>query len=98
MLSKLLNWLFPVIDLPEKRQKTLKELDFLDDVWIKNPSGDILKGWVFDINKKHIYVTVPIGNQEYLDYRFTISRPFSRTEITQNNKTLYFNNPCTEEI
>ena len=74
--------------------KTLSELDYLDYVWIKDRAGDILRGWVVDVNKKHIIATVPIGEGQFLDYRFNITRPLSQTELTQNNSTLYLNNPC----
>lgn len=94
----LLDWLKEKLGLIDYTQddiveKTLKELDFLDDVWIEDQSGKILKGWVFDINKKHIFVTIPIEDG-YLDYRFVITRPLSQTKLNQNNLILHLNKPC----
>ena len=75
----------------EVKLKTLKELDILDTVWIKDDAEDILEGGVFDINKKHIIVTVPLEDKGFLDFRFVITRPLTQTELTQNGKTLYLN-------
>lgn len=74
--------------------KTLKELDYLDSVWIKDKSDNILEGWVFDINKKHIIVTIPLYNNQFIDFKFNVTRPLSQTQLTQNNVTIYLNKPC----
>lgn len=84
-----------VINVPKKvmKPKILGELDYLDDVWIKDNAGNLFKGWVFDINKKHIIATVPSEDGSFLDFRFSITRPLTQTELNQNNKTLYLNKP-----
>ena len=75
--------------------KTIQDLEVFDTVWVKEK--DILyEGWIFDINKKHIIVTVPKDN--YKDYRFVITRPLSQTELNQNGHTLLFNKPCIQGI
>lgn len=74
--------------------KILKELDYFDDVWIKDQNGIILKGWVFDINKKHIIVTIPSSDNKFFDFRFIITRPLTQTKLIQNNITLFLNDPC----
>ena len=94
IIDKIKEWFsIPEYKRYEKPLKTLKDLDFFDDVWIKDGSS-ILKGWIFDLNKKHIIITIPTDEGEFLDYRFTITKPLNQTELNQYNKTLYFNDPC----
>lgn len=80
-----------------KHPKTLKDLDILDDVWVKDKLGVIHKGWIFDINKHHLIVLVPEENAPFSEFRFNITRPLSRTELIQYNQTLFLNEPCVSE-
>lgn len=65
--------------------KTVRNLDYLDDVWVKD--GDVLyKGWIWDISRRH--VTVCYGD---LDYKFRISK--QDDIIEQDDKILYCNEP-----
>ena len=78
-------------------EKTLIDLDVLDTVWILD--NDVLyEGWVYDINKKHVIVTALSKDKKYLDFRFTITKPLTQSQLIQNNKTLFLNKPCTSEI
>ena len=81
----------------EKPLKSIKDLDVLDDVWILD-SGNLYKGWVFDINNKHIIVTAMTTSGRYLDFRFIKTKPFNQTQLTQNHKILFLNEPCAKEI
>lgn len=81
----------------EKPLKTLKELDLLDDVWVKDKDGIIYKGWIFHINKHHLIVLVPLEEKMSLEFRFNITRPLTQTEIVQGSRTLFLNEPCISE-
>ena len=72
-----------------KPLKTIKDLEIFDDVWIKD-DNEIYKGWIFDITRRNIIVCY--GKQP-LDFRFQIPRPLTLTEIKQDNKILYCNEP-----
>ena len=80
-----------------KPLKTIKELDLLDDVWVKDKDGIIYKGWVFHINKHHLIVLVPLENKINLEFRFDITRPLTQTQIVQGNRILFLNEPCMSE-
>lgn len=96
--NKVKDWLFPSYKPIEKPMKTLKDLDFLDTVWVLDINESLLEGWVFDINKKHIIVTVPLKEGQFLDFRFSVTKPLSQTQLKQSNRTLFLNKPCTSEI
>ena len=97
-LDNLKKIIVPKYNKIDKPKKTLADLDFLDTVWILNSDESLLEGWVFDINKKHVIVTVRLSDDEFLDFRFIITRPNTKTFITQNNKVLFLNKPCKSEI
>ena len=98
IFNKIKNFIIPKYKPNKESIKTIKELDFLDTVWIIDINERLLKGWVFDINKKHIIVTVPLENGNFLDFRFIITRPLSQTKLIQNNNILFLNKPCSSEI
>ena len=73
----------------KKPLKTIKDLEIFDDVWVKE-NEEIYRGWVFDITRRNIVVCY--GSQP-LDFRFQIPRPLTLTEVKQDNKILYCNEP-----
>lgn len=73
----------------KKPLKTIKDLEIFDDVWVKE-NDEIYRGWIFDITRRNIVVCY--GNQP-LDFRFQIPRPLTLTEVKQDNKILYCNEP-----
>lgn len=86
IIDKLISIFNPIHSIPPSTKKTIRQLDLLDDVWVKD--GDILyKGWVFDISRRHI--TVFYGENK--DYMFRINK--QEDKIEQNNKILYCNKP-----
>jgi len=74
---------------PEQSQRTLKDLDYFDSVWIKD-NGIIYEGWVFDITRRCIVVCY---GPDLLDFRFHLEKPLNCTELIQGDKTLYCNQP-----
>ena len=72
--------------IPEKR---IKDLDFFDDVWIKD-NNDIYEGWVFDITRRHVIVVYDNAKK---DFKFRIEKQTKQTEIKQDDKILYCNKP-----
>lgn len=96
--NKIKEMLFPVYETPEKPLKMIKDLDVLDTVWILDSSESLLKGWVWDINKKHVIVTVPLPENTFADFRFSITRPNTQTKLIESNKILFLNEPCMPEI
>ena len=82
--KKLLNKNVEVITKPEK---TFKDLQIFDTVWIKE-NGIIYKGWVFEISRRCI--TVVYGN-DLKDYKFQIPKPLNVVKVEQDNKILYCN-------
>ena len=88
--TKFIQKLFLISEAePEKKEKTLKDLDILDTVWVKE-DDTIFEGWVFDITRRCIIIVY--GN-DLRDFRFRMEKPLNRTEIEQSNKILYCNNP-----
>ena len=79
-----------------KPLKTIKELDLLDDVWVKDKDGTIFRGWIFHINKHHLIVLVPLETTS-IEFRFNITRPLTQTQLIQGNRTLFLNEPCILE-
>ena len=76
------KWLYKKQNTIESKSlKTIKDLDFFDDVWIEE-EGEIYKGWIFEISRRHI--TVVYDNAKK-DYMFHIPR--------QDDKILYCNDP-----
>lgn len=75
-----------------KPQKTIQDLDILDSVWIRE-EGVLFEGWVFDITRRCIIV---VYGKDLRDFRFRLEKPLDRTEIEQNNKILYCNEPTNE--
>lgn len=98
MFRKIKDYLFPQQISKPFHKKTLKELDSFDTVWVLDVDGSLLEGWVYDITRKHILVVIPIGLGKFIDVRFSIKKPLSQTELTENNKTLFLNKPCVSEM
>ena len=73
----------------EVQQKTIKDLDILDDVWIKDDDV-IYNGWVYEITRRCIIV---VYGPDQRDFRFRLEKPLNKTEIKQNEKILYCNKP-----
>ena len=73
----------------ETTLKTVKDLQLLDDIWIKE-DGEIYTGWIWDISRRCITV---VYGEDLRDFRFQIPRPMSATTIIQDNKILYCNKP-----
>lgn len=69
---------------------TLNDLDFLDTVWI-GFDNNIYEGFVWEKTKNQIFVLT----KDYIDgedeHVFEITRPYTQTKLTSNNKILYFN-------
>lgn len=87
---KLLEKFFLIpTDEPKSERKTIKDLDLLDSIWVKD-DDIIYSGWIFDITRRSIIVCY--GN-DLRDYRFRITNLGNNTEITQDNKILYCNKP-----
>lgn len=97
LLEKIKRFFFPIVPKVEKPKKTLAELDFIDTVWVKD-KDNLYEGWVFDITKKHIIIVVSLSNGDSLEYRFNKTRPLTQTELVQNDKILFLNEPCAQEI
>lgn len=89
-LTKFIQKLFFIPETDQKQKlKTLKDLDILDSVWIKE-EGVIFEGWIFDITRRSIIV---VYGKDLRDFRFRLEKPFNRTEIEQDNRILYCNEP-----
>lgn len=98
ILNKIIKWLSPGLEVPIiPPSKTLQDLEIFDTIWIQNSDGEILKGWIFDLNKKHIIVTVYDSDGNNQDYRFSLTRPLTQTQLKQNNLTLFLEEPCMQE-
>lgn len=69
--------------------KTIKDLDVIDDVWIKD-GEELFKGWVFERSRRCIYV---VYGTDQRDYCFQLPRPLTVDKIEQGDKVLYCNNP-----
>lgn len=67
---------------------TIETADVFDTVWIKD-KNTILQGWIYEKTKKSFRIVAK--EKEYI---FHYKRPLDKTEITFNNKVLYFNKPC----
>ena len=67
--------------------KTVKDLDYLDSIWIKE-DGEVFVGWVFDITRRCIIV---VYGSDLRDFRFRIDKNMDKTELSQDDKTLYCN-------
>lgn len=98
LLEKIKQFFFPITtEKVEKPKKTLAELDFIDTVWIKD-NDKLYEGWVFDITKKHVIVVVSLSDGDSLEYRFNKTRPLTQVKLVQNDKILFLNKPCAQEI
>ena len=87
---KLLEKFFLIpTDESKSERKTIKDLDLLDSVWVKD-DDIIYSGWIFDITRRSIIVCY--GN-DLRDYRFRTNKLGNEELIEQDNKTLYCNNP-----
>lgn len=73
----------------EKPLKIVKDLDVFDDVWVKE-GNDVYYGWVYEITRRH--VTVVYDNAKR-DYKFYIEKQSKQSQIEQDNKILYCNEP-----
>ena len=88
--TKFIQKLFLISETePKKKEKTLKDLDILDTVWVKE-DDTIFEGWIFDITRRCIIV---VYGKNLRDFRFRVEKPLNRTEIEQSDKILYCNNP-----
>lgn len=81
--------LFIPVEVEEKPPVTVKDLQIMSDIWIKE-DGEIYSGWVWDISRRCITV---IYGEDSRDFRFQIPRPLTCTQIEQDGKVLYCNNP-----
>lgn len=77
------------IENNESELKTIKQLDCIDTVWIKE-NDTIYEGWIFDISRRHITVVYDNGEK---DYKFQIIKQLNNTQIEQDDKILYCNKP-----
>jgi len=73
--------------------KTLETLDILDDVYVER-DNEILCGWIWEINKKSIYVI--LSNLETITIHY--KRPLTQSIIKDENVTLYLNNPYGRDL
>lgn len=87
IIERVLNWIDPLEIETKAPEKTIKDIEFFDDVWIKD-NDVIYKGWVWEKTRRHITV---IYNEGILDFKFNLTKPFNRTSIEQDNKVLYCN-------
>lgn len=72
--------------------KTIRDVDFFDSVKVKDKSGIIYEGWIYEKSKKHLIITCLDENGDYKDFRFTINRDvLNNTQLEQNHITLYLN-------
>lgn len=98
LIQKVFNFLFPPAIEKENKLKTFKDLDILDTVWILNFDKTLMEGIVWEINKKHIIITIQTESGKFIDVMFSGRRPLSQTKLTQNHKILFLNKPCASEI
>lgn len=91
MLKKLINIFRKQTIETSTPQKTLRDVDIFDSVLIKDKSGIVYEGWVYDKTKKHIIVTVLKEDGQYYDYIFLLNKSGSKTEIEQNHNVLILN-------
>ena len=69
------------------KQKFLNEIKVYDDVLVSFNNEKPLLGWV--VEKKGNFIEVVYTDKDQLKTTtFTISRPYNRTQIIQDNKTL----------
>lgn len=89
-LTKFIQKLFFIPETDQKQKlKTLKDLDILDSVWIKEEDV-IFEGWIFDITRRSIIV---VYGKDLRDFRFRIDKNMDKTELSQDDKILYCNMP-----
>lgn len=75
----------------EPYKKTILDLDYFDDVWIKLNSDDtVYKGWVFDLHKNYLLVTVKVKD-DFLDLKFDIPKDRITSELNNNKAICYLN-------
>ena len=91
MFKRLLNIFKSKTNKMSTPLRTLRDVDIFDTVWIQDKNGIIYEGWIFDKTRKHIIVTASSDAGELKDYRFLLNVPLSSTEISQEQRTLYFN-------
>lgn len=72
-----------------KPLKIIKDLDYLDPIWVKE-NGIIFEGWVFDITRRCIIV---VYGSDLRDFRFRIDKNMDKTELEQDSRVLYCNEP-----
>lgn len=98
ILNKIIKWLSPGLEVPiTPPSKTLQDLEIFDTIWIKDSSGNILKGWIFDLTKKHVIVSAYDDAGNGYEYHFVLTRPLTQTQLKQNNITLFLEKPCELE-
>ena len=89
-LIKFIQKLFLVPETKTKKSlKKIKNLDFLDTIWVKEEDV-IFEGWVFDITRRCIIV---VYGKDLRDFRFRTEKFLDKTEIIQDDKILYCNEP-----
>lgn len=71
------------------KNKTFKELDYLDSVWIRE-DGVLYEGWVFDITRRCIIV---VYGHDLKDFKFRIDKTMNDTKLEQDSRILYCNEP-----
>lgn len=75
--------------IKESKIKTIKDLSILDTVWIKD-EGIMYEGWIFDITRRCIIV---VYGPDLRDFRFRVDKNFDKEVITQNDKSMFCNDP-----
>ena len=88
-LTKFIQKLNQKSENTKLKNKTFKELDYLDSVWIRE-DGVLYEGWVFDITRRCIVV---VYGHDLKDFRFRIDKTMNDTELEQDSRILYCNEP-----
>lgn len=92
-LTKFIQKFFLIKNQEQKQNpKIIENLKILDTVWIKD-DGILYEGWIFDITRRCIIV---VYAPDLRDFRFRIDKQFDKTEVEQDNKILYCNEPTNE--
>ena len=89
LIDKIINFFKPKEQEPKIiPQKTIKDLEIFDTVWVYDE--ELFEGWIMDITRRCIVVCY---GPDLRDFRFRMEKPLTNTEIHQNNKILYCNEP-----
>lgn len=93
IFTRIKEWLLPEDKDTDAHEETERIYDpqLLDDVWIKWKDVTF-KGWICDVQRNYVVATSKIGSI-YRNFRFNLSRPYTKSIIEQGNTTLYFEDP-----